>query len=156
MSCGCEGNCPVCRIGEVNEHKCKICNTEFCSKCHGIINGALSENVLPCKCKKYRRNKTFKAKLVIPKENKQVSIERGDILLFRGQRHNYMRIYRPSLEKYLDFIPGLNGKLYLNGPPTYQEFLFVAILIGATSGLRVRESFALAKKFNMNWSFKLL
>jgi len=50
--CGCEGSCPVCRIGEVDDHKCGRCGVEFCPKCHGITNGIESENVLPCKCEK--------------------------------------------------------------------------------------------------------
>jgi hypothetical protein len=51
-SCGCEGSCPVCRIGEVENHKCDSCKAEFCPKCHGVANGIKSENVSPCKCKK--------------------------------------------------------------------------------------------------------
>lgn len=47
---GCEGSCPVCRIGEVANHKCGACKVEFCSNCHGIINDVKSENVLACKC----------------------------------------------------------------------------------------------------------
>jgi len=50
--CGCEGSCPVCRLGEVDDHKCNYCEVEFCLECHGIINEVKSENVLPCKCKK--------------------------------------------------------------------------------------------------------
>ena len=49
-NCGCEGSCPVCRTGEVDDHKCNRCGAEFCSKCHGIANDVKSENVLPCKC----------------------------------------------------------------------------------------------------------
>lgn len=49
--CGCEGSCPVCRIGEVDDHKCNRCGAKFCPKCHGIINNVRSENVLACKCK---------------------------------------------------------------------------------------------------------
>lgn len=70
-NCGCEGSCPVCRIGEVDDHKCNRCGTEFCSKCHGItkeINLAYSHpgmkrNVSPCKCK----------------ENKAIKREKGEI-----------------------------------------------------------------------------
>jgi len=50
--CGCEGSCPACRIGEVENHKCDSCVIEFCPKCHGIVNDIKSENVMPCKCKK--------------------------------------------------------------------------------------------------------
>ena len=49
--CGCEGSCPVCRIGEVTKHKCNSCGVEFCPECHGIKNNVQSENVLPCQCK---------------------------------------------------------------------------------------------------------
>ena len=49
--CGCDGSCPVCRIGEVDDHKCDSCGVEFCPKCHGITNDIKSENVLQCKCK---------------------------------------------------------------------------------------------------------
>ena len=34
--CGCGGSCPVCRIGEVDGHRCSICGTGFCLKCHGM------------------------------------------------------------------------------------------------------------------------
>lgn len=49
-NCGCEGSCPVCRIGEVDYHICDYCKAEFCPKCHGITNYVRSENVLPCNC----------------------------------------------------------------------------------------------------------
>ncbi len=55
--CGCEGSCPVCRNGEVDDHKCGYCKAEFCSKCHGITNHVVSENVLPCKCRKHKKRK---------------------------------------------------------------------------------------------------
>ena len=54
--CGCDGSCPVCRIGEVDEHKCDNCKTEFCQKCHGILKTSpliqymRTANVKPCKC----------------------------------------------------------------------------------------------------------
>jgi len=51
-NCGCEGSCPACRTGEVDDHKCYYCGVEFCPKCHGITNNIESENVLPCKCAK--------------------------------------------------------------------------------------------------------
>ncbi len=48
----CEGSCPVCRIGEVDNHRCSRCEVEFCPDCYGIANKIKSENVLPCTCKK--------------------------------------------------------------------------------------------------------
>lgn len=45
--CGCEGSCPVCRIGEVDDHECDSCGVVFCPKCHGVANNIKSENVLP-------------------------------------------------------------------------------------------------------------
>ena len=53
-NCGCEGSCPVCRLGEVDNHRCNRCKTIFCPKCHGIKHGCRSENVNPCKCGKGR------------------------------------------------------------------------------------------------------
>lgn len=49
--CGCEGSCPVCRIGEVDDYKCNICGVVFCPVCHGITN-KFSPNVVKCSCKK--------------------------------------------------------------------------------------------------------
>lgn len=54
-NCGCEGSCPVCRIGEVDDHKCDHCGAKFCPKCHGILNpegkGTTPPlDVLPCRC----------------------------------------------------------------------------------------------------------
>lgn len=53
---GCEGSCPICRIGEVSDHKCNRCDTRFCEKCHGILKvgelGWKSVNgVSVCSCK---------------------------------------------------------------------------------------------------------
>lgn len=36
--CGCEGSCPICRLGEVDDHRCDRCKTLFCPHCHGVIN----------------------------------------------------------------------------------------------------------------------
>lgn len=49
-NCGCEGSCPVCRLGEVHGHKCNRCGAEFCPKCHSIANDVKSENVEQCQC----------------------------------------------------------------------------------------------------------
>ena len=48
--CGCEGSCPACRSGEVENHKCNRCGREFCSNCHGIKSGAPSASILSCSC----------------------------------------------------------------------------------------------------------
>jgi hypothetical protein len=50
--CFCEGSCPQCRIGEVEDHKCDFCKATFCPLCHGTIDkGCLKEsNILPCIC----------------------------------------------------------------------------------------------------------
>ena len=48
-NCGCEGSCPVCRLGEVDNHKCDRCRSEFCPKCHGLKNRE-SPNVNRCQC----------------------------------------------------------------------------------------------------------
>ena len=48
--CGCEGSCPVCRIGEIENHKCNRCLFEFCPVCHGTMPKYKAENVLPCLC----------------------------------------------------------------------------------------------------------
>jgi len=50
-NCGCEGSCPICRIGEVDDHKCDSCGAKFCPKCHGSTNRKFSPNVKPCSCK---------------------------------------------------------------------------------------------------------
>lgn len=61
--CGCEGSCPICDIGEVDNHKCNRCEVQFCIKCHGILNGVKSENVLPCKCKMKHRYRLYEVPL---------------------------------------------------------------------------------------------
>jgi hypothetical protein len=53
--CGCEGSCPVCSIGEVDDHRCDSCGSKFCPECHGVISpegrGTVpSLNVSPCRC----------------------------------------------------------------------------------------------------------
>lgn len=48
--CSCDGSCPVCRIGEVENHKCNRCRFEFCPVCHGTMSEYKAENVLPCRC----------------------------------------------------------------------------------------------------------
>lgn len=50
--CHCEGTCPACRKGEVEDHKCDRCNREFCPDCHGVLTGEPNENVDPCSCEK--------------------------------------------------------------------------------------------------------
>jgi hypothetical protein len=51
IKCGCEGSCPVCRLGEVGNHKCDNCKTEFCPQCHGIkYTRVIGAQVLPCRC----------------------------------------------------------------------------------------------------------
>lgn len=52
-NCGCEGSCPICRLGEVDNHKCGHCNVEFCPTCHGYIIGTLRYYraiINPCTC----------------------------------------------------------------------------------------------------------
>ena len=49
-NCGCEGSCPVCRIGEVDNHKCDRCGARFCEKCHVIKSVHISKNIEKCKC----------------------------------------------------------------------------------------------------------
>jgi hypothetical protein len=44
--CGCEGSCPVCTIGEVDNHKCNKCGADFCPKCHGTVR----PSIMPCQC----------------------------------------------------------------------------------------------------------
>jgi len=36
--CGCEGSCPICQLGEVDDHRCDCCKTIFCPHCHGVVN----------------------------------------------------------------------------------------------------------------------
>ncbi len=48
--CGCEGSCPVCWLGEVDNHKCDRCGAEICPKCHGLKN-MWSPNLERCLCK---------------------------------------------------------------------------------------------------------
>lgn len=49
--CGCEGSCPNCRIGEVENHKCDYCKTEYCPKCHGISkHGKVMPQINICEC----------------------------------------------------------------------------------------------------------
>lgn len=47
--CGCEGSCPVCRVGDVDNHLCRSCGSQFCPKCHGLLYTE-SENVGQCSC----------------------------------------------------------------------------------------------------------
>lgn len=52
--CGCEGSCPICRLGEVNNHKCDRCKTEFCNHCHGIAKDSptkINDYIKNCECK---------------------------------------------------------------------------------------------------------
>jgi hypothetical protein len=35
-NCGCEGSCPICRTGEVDDHECDNCKAQLCPTCHGI------------------------------------------------------------------------------------------------------------------------
>jgi len=49
-NCGCEGSCPACSLGEVDNHKCNRCGREYCDVCHGIKKGELSPNIDPCTC----------------------------------------------------------------------------------------------------------
>jgi hypothetical protein len=37
-NCGCEGSCPICRTGEVDNHTCNACKANFCPTCHGIAS----------------------------------------------------------------------------------------------------------------------
>lgn len=57
--CGCEGSCPICRLGEVDDHWCPRCETEFCPQCHGRKKGPKpgkvpvvgpEEMIEPCRC----------------------------------------------------------------------------------------------------------
>lgn len=60
-NCGCEGSCPICRVGEIEGHECNNCGVAFCSKCHGLESNIeivrrhiLFCNdlpILPCRCK---------------------------------------------------------------------------------------------------------
>lgn len=64
-NCGCEGSCPICRIGEVDNHKCDFCKTEFCPECHGVVVKKIkSENVLPCECKSHQ-TKTYRERVSV-------------------------------------------------------------------------------------------
>lgn len=53
-SCGCEGSCPSCRLGEVEDHQCNLCGYIFCPNCHGVKKDtAISKifpNIEPCSC----------------------------------------------------------------------------------------------------------
>jgi hypothetical protein len=55
-NCGCEGSCPICRIREVDNHKCNKCFVIFCPFCHGIrVWGTLkNNNVADCKCREVK------------------------------------------------------------------------------------------------------
>lgn len=55
MACSCEGSCPCCFVGEVENHKCGNCKREFCSVCHGIKSGNPHHNVLTCSCDKPKK-----------------------------------------------------------------------------------------------------
>ena len=72
-SCGCEGSCPVCRLGEVDNHGCNRCGAKFCPKCHGVIN-KVSENVLLCRCE--RRTMTQEG---MPMEFELIDKETGEV-----------------------------------------------------------------------------
>ncbi len=48
--CRCEGSCPACILGEVEEHECNRCKRTFCSRCYGIESGPPSRNVGRCSC----------------------------------------------------------------------------------------------------------
>ncbi|KKU49866.1 MAG: hypothetical protein UX71_C0005G0079 [Parcubacteria group bacterium GW2011_GWA1_47_10] len=48
--CGCEGSCPSCILGEVEDHECNRCKRIFCPHCHGIKMGAPSKKVKYCSC----------------------------------------------------------------------------------------------------------
>lgn len=98
--CSCEGVCPVCRIGEVSDHKCNRCKAKFCPKCHGIINGIKSENVNPCKCGKPKRLWIFYLNYPNNKRNKL------NVLIIEDRRcYGVEKI--PSLEQYtLGFFKG--------------------------------------------------
>ncbi len=53
VACGCEGSCPVCSFGDVEDHKCVTCMTEFCPKCHGIskaLQATAYDQVARCHC----------------------------------------------------------------------------------------------------------
>jgi hypothetical protein len=52
--CVCEGSCPCCTTGEVIDHYCPNCATEFCTTCHGIAKAIWSgayDNISKCHCK---------------------------------------------------------------------------------------------------------
>jgi len=50
--CGCEGSCPICRHGEVDNHVCDRCRTQYCFVCHGITSSTQfpSSGIPPCSC----------------------------------------------------------------------------------------------------------
>lgn len=50
MSCECEGSCPCCLLGEVENHKCNRCRREYCEKCHGIKLGMSCPDIGDCNC----------------------------------------------------------------------------------------------------------
>jgi hypothetical protein len=154
ITCGCEGSCPVCRIGEVANHECNRCHAKFCPKCHGITNDTKSENVLFCKCEK-----EFEIILKISK-TKKTKLKRGDIIAFRGQRHNYMRIYRPSIKKWLYFVDGEyeNKCFFMNGAMLGLQDLstLASLLSGVVGGLKIKENFEFQNKFNVNFAFELI
>ena len=52
--CGCEGSCPICRVGEIENHKCDKCSALICCHCHGVIN-KISENLSICDCRSYQK-----------------------------------------------------------------------------------------------------
>ena len=54
-ACSCEGSCPCCFTGEVENHKCNNCKREFCNVCHGIKSGNSHHNVLACNCDKPKK-----------------------------------------------------------------------------------------------------
>jgi len=50
-----QGSCPVCTLGEIESNDkpvCSKCGREFCTKCGGVRNGAVSTKVLSCSCTK--------------------------------------------------------------------------------------------------------
>ena len=55
IDCSCKGSCPICRFGEIENHKCNKCKTEFCPVCHGTLKELLEwlpKNVTECECEK--------------------------------------------------------------------------------------------------------
>ena len=50
---GAIGNCAICRYGQIENHKCDLCETEFCSVCNGTLKELpkhLPQNVGKCIC----------------------------------------------------------------------------------------------------------